>query len=1003
MLHVELAGDWQSRLVDAYFTSPTVWAPITRDFPELGSDPAAGLVDPLQPVLLAARARLQQSLDALPGVDQVIDAPRFVASYIAPLPGQLLKMAGRSLVLELHLAGTDQRLAGATPQARYQSFLDQLRQRDAALDLLATYPVLAEQIQTRVDQWVACGRRFVEHLLDDGRRLRRVFPAEAVGRVVRVEPLGDRHRGGQCVLMAHFESGRKLVYKPKSLAVDFHFQHLICWLNRRGLEPALRPLAVLDGGDHGWVECVRPEDCRDTAELSRHFLRKGSLLALGYVLGCTDLHYENILPAGEHPVLIDLEAMFRPELAASTSGAEQAAWRHLDHSVLGTGLLPQPMWGRPDQPGIDLSGLGTSDGQAIPFTVPAWEAAGTDQMRFVRKPAWFQHAGPKTTLQGAPVDAARHGQLIDEGFTRTCRLLLRWRDELLAADGPLRRFEGASTRVLLRSTRVYGELMHESFHPELMADARQRDELFLRLERICAVRPEMRRLVSQEMRDLQAGDIPLLTTRAGSRDLRTSDERQVPEFFATDGLSAALRRLERLDECEIERQRWLVRAALGGASDRGQPINPRDSQSPHDRLLHAAGCLAGQLSDQAIRCGGQATWLGVTPPGDPRGRVAPLGFDLYDGLPGVILFLACWGEVARDRAAARLARQGLRTWQQQLSSAGSPSNSPGAFTGWGGAIQLLTHLGTLWNRDDLWLEARRLVGPLRAAVADDQQFDLIGGCAGGLLALLNLHAVCPGEELLDAALDCGRRLAVGQIAAGHGVGWPAPATGSAPLTGFSHGVAGIAMALLRMARVSGQSRFRKLALDALRYERSMFCPGQGNWRDLRLATDAGAAESTGNTGEGASRVAPACGLAWCHGAPGIGLARIASLQYHDDEQARAEVRVAVRTTAASGFGSNHSLCHGDLGNLELLRQAAVRGLDAGAQPLLESHVVQVLDELAHRGPRCGTHNGLETPGLMTGLAGIGYGLLRLAAPDQVPSILTLEPFVTPAVRGTSDS
>jgi lantibiotic modifying enzyme len=34
--------------------------------------------------------------------------------------------------------------------------------------------------------------------------------------------------------------------------------------------------------------------------------------------------------------------------------------------------------------------------------------------------------------------------------------------------------------------------------------------------------------------------------------------------------------------------------------------------------------------------------------------------------------------------------------------------------------------------------------------------------------------------------------------------------------------------------------------------------------------------------------------------------------------------------------------------------------------------------------------GAETPGLMTGLAGIGYGLLRLAEPERVSSVLLLE-------------
>ena len=33
---------------------------------------------------------------------------------------------------------------------------------------------------------------------------------------------------------------------------------------------------------------------------------------------------------------------------------------------------------------------------------------------------------------------------------------------------------------------------------------------------------------------------------------------------------------------------------------------------------------------------------------------------------------------------------------------------------------------------------------------------------------------------------------------------------------------------------------------------------------------------------------------------------------------------------------------------------------------------------------CGTPLGVDSPGLMTGLAGIGYGLLRLAEPARVP-------------------
>ncbi len=40
--------------------------------------------------------------------------------------------------------------------------------------------------------------------------------------------------------------------------------------------------------------------------------------------------------------------------------------------------------------------------------------------------------------------------------------------------------------------------------------------------------------------------------------------------------------------------------------------------------------------------------------------------------------------------------------------------------------------------------------------------------------------------------------------------------------------------------------------------------------------------------------------------------------------------------------------------------------------------------------RCGVPGEVETPGLMNGLAGIGFGLLRAALPERVPSVLLLE-------------
>ena len=131
-------------------------------------------------------------------------------------------------------------------------------------------------------------------------------------------------------------------------------------------------------------------------------------------------------------------------------------------------------------------------------------------------------------------------------------------------------------------------------------------------------------------------------------------------------------------------------------------------------------------------------------------------------------------------------------------------------------------------------------------------------------------------------------------------------------------------------------------------------------------------------------------ISWCHGAPGIGLARLQCLPHLDDAHVYSEINSAVETTLRRGFDGSHCLCHGGLGNLELVLEAGRRLNEPRRQAEAERSAAKILEGIDQDGFVCGNPLGVESPGLMTGLAGIGYQLLRLAEPDRVPSILTLE-------------
>src|SRR4029077_7351245 len=96
------------------------------------------------------------------------------------------------------------------------------------------------------------------------------------------------------------------------------------------------------------------------------------------------------------------------------------------------------------------------------------------------------------------------------------------------------------------------------------------------------------------------------------------------------------------------------------------------------------------------------------------------------------------------------------------------------------------------------------------------------------------------------------------------------------------------------------------------YERSTFVAEEANWPDYRTRVKGDQSDSQFM-------------VAWCHGAPGIGLARADSLEYMDDRETREEIRIALGKTVEADFGRNHCLCHGDLGNLDILLHAGQRG------------------------------------------------------------------------------
>lgn len=962
-----------------------------------GDHQLAAFLHPITPLLKQGGERLLAGVEALAQQHTILpfDQKTIGSLLFAPVLDRLLPMLVKPLTLELNIARLQERLQGETPEERFQAFVQQLCEPGAMLSLLELYPVLARLLVTILNQGVAYGLELLGHLCADWPEIcERLAPEHANDTLTKIQfGAGDAHRQGRSVAILTFRSGFKLIYKPKSLAIDTHFHVLLTWLQQHGAPLDFRAVQVLDKGEYGWSEYVPAQPCASEEEVARFYERLGGYLALLYALEGTDLHHENLIACGEYPMLVDLETFFQPYLPIQTEDqtpASRQGLAMLRTSVMRSGLLPHRVWATAEGDGVDVSGLGGGGEQLTPHPVARLEAQGTDQMRIIRQRVVMEDRLNRPMLDGRAVDGFNYLEQVSTGFTSIYRLLMTHREAFLTEILPL--FAQDEIRSVLRPTKTYGRLLQESLHPTVLRNALDRDRLFDRLWAQVPRNSCLARLIPAEVADLREYNIPFFSTQPASRALLTSQGDIIADFFNESGLAIVEQRIRKLDEYGLARQLWLIGASFatkvigeGQIAWKHTQLLPARGQVSEERLLQAACAIGDRLVDLAVCDDDEVSWLTLQLVRERIWTPSITGLDLYSGSAGIGLFLAYLGAITHESKYVVLTRKIMGAIHQYVArisdNAASRANNPGAFNGWGGLLYLSAQLAALWKDTTLLTRAEEMAGQLAASIETDTQFDVMAGVAGGIRGLLALYRVAPSSCTLGAALRCGDHLLAHAKAMPKGVGWTSSLAPEQPLTGYSHGAAGIALSLLELAALSGEERFKHPALAAIAYERSLFSPEWQNWPDLRDEKVRGSSE-TGYM------------VTWCHGAPGIALARLGSLAYLDDAATREEIALALQTTRAQGFGLNHSLCHGDLGNLDVLLTASQVLDDAPCRADVARLAALLLESIERQGWCTGVPLGVETPGLMTGIAGIGYELLRLAKPDLVPSVLLLAPPLT---------
>ncbi|WP_420167797.1 type 2 lanthipeptide synthetase LanM [Streptomyces violaceoruber] len=926
-----------------------------RSWPGEATAQDLALLGWIAPLAVAAQERLRRRLDeACPGTPAPSSSPAILA-----LPStRFLAVVKPVLAEELAAVRAESRPEDRDAGIRgFEHFTASLHDPGTALALLSRYPALVLELLAEFDRWTSSRLEFVTRLVADLPQLRKDLGVTAMS-PADVEAAdfgaGDAHNGGRTVAVVSFREGPKVVYKPRSLACDAAFAQFVDWLGAQGLRHLLRPARVVDRGTHGWSAHYAPAHCPDYEALRRFYWRQGAYLAVFHLLRGYDMHFQNQVAVGEDPVYFDLETLFHAEFSEPgwLDDAEDIVAQRLRDSVLAVGLLPHRLV-RTDEHGVramEMSGLagGAAPGEFWAHPRTEYRDPGTDRMTPVPAFHPVEEYGNRPALVGRRHTPEEMADDLVSGFTECYRLLLARRPALSRTDGPLAGFVRVPVRAVLRDTFQYRSVLSESWSPALLTDPDKRHAHLRSL-----ARNEYGDAVEEsEWRQLARGGIPAFRTTPDSTGLADDDGLLTRDFFTCGGADAVRNRLAAFSEQDLREQLWFVETSFASREEGGHLCRTASAPAPFtppghdpDLAIAAARAIGDRIRASVIRGeDGLVEWPALTMVADRYWLVESSGMGLSRGVSGIALFLA---ELGRSTGEAR-----YRTLAQDiLAVLLDPDDMPepeelaglgiSGYDELGGVLYLLTRTSEIWDAPELLRSAHRLVPAFTAALDAPQPPDVVTGVAGAALALVALHHTDPGPHVLEAVRLAGARLADAAESA---------------VPGFAHGLAGQAHALTAAA--------------ALTCDPAM----------LRTAAEARARVGTATLPD----------ASWCRGNAGLLMAaaherRLTGEPFVSGPHPGLDL---VEAAVARGV-RNDSLCHGTLGLVEALLTTAGLTGDETAAGTARDAAAGVARRVLAGETVTGVPRGTWTPGLLDGAAGIGYGLLRIAAPERVPNVLLL--------------
>lgn len=916
----------------------------------------------------------------------VLEPLEFLYHIVRDVCGQLHLISFQSVVAETYLAKVEGKLIGNNRDERgsyfnhvllkdqkfvhafYENYYELLRLLDLkiynsicfAISILEETEANLKTIQTRI----ASGR--------DLDRLRYISMSE-----------GDTHNGGKSVVKLNFDKGGVVIYKPHNLLLEEKFYHFIDWLNEEIIDQGalyLKAAKCYNAGNSGWMEFVEHKACASQKEVEVFYKKIGILLCILHISNGIDIHYENLIAHGSDPVLIDLETFIHPQILSEFGAGETAlevAMRQINDSVHKIALLPTYVINEKTKKVLNMGGIGAAEDQESPFTTKFIENMGTDEVRIKRLHSKIESKNNNPLFEGLNVESKRYQGFITEGFKYMYRKILNHRESYCS--NFIKHFQESTLRVIFRPTNVYAQLLYCSYHPDLMTNPVDR---FVFLHRLPDKPKEKYGHLSHlEIEDLLNGDIPYYSVSANQILISGNTSHRASRYITIEeptietchhkilamSEEAMFRQLAIINsKFELQHLDYATRFTLQTAQEVDRSGFVAGAEKIADFLIKKS--IVGLTDGKQDRI-----WYGTKESEYGFQMFLPVDMSLYYGLSGIALFFNALGQNSNNEQYLKISDEICRRIVKEITvdmlTTNTSAGDLGAYSGLAGIAYALFNIDVSRGTNRFNREIHYVLERILEHAEHIEKFDVIGG-AGILGVSRSIYEKTQDEQLRT------KSVAVSQLIFNRLLNWINTKDkkrqgrwSDQGYIGYAHGNSGIVAQVMRWHDTFDRQSILELTQRGLAFEREYFIEGANNWK-----------RSVGEE---------ALSCAWCYGAPGILLSRLMLKEHgYQDAYLDDEIKKAVACISSNEFGRNWCLCHGDIGNLSVLRAAASHLKDEELQNRVLSTYNRVLSELLQCIEK-DAYREVEDNGLMTGLSGVGYELLRMVFENQIPNVLGL--------------